>query len=205
MKRDIIPLLRSTVSRAKRRVSPGRPKQSTRLVEGGVLLSGDIVKITKSLKKRFWEKVDKRGPDECWEWLGSKAGNGYGTFSAGSREDIYYAHRLSWGIQNDHDPENSHICHTCDNPPCVNPRHLWRGTQSDNMKDMIRKGRGGGQFSPEDVRGVKNVKAKLTPKKVREIRSRHAQGTTQLEISKEYGVSRAMIGYIVRRDMWKHV
>jgi len=192
-------LLRTTVSRAKSRISPGSPKQTTRLVEGGFLLNRCTVKITESLKKRFWEKVDKRGPDECWEWQAAKTGNGYGNMSS------KYAHRLSWRIHNGDIPKGIHVCHRCDNPPCVNPRHLFIGTPSDNARDMIAKGRGRCTFTSERTRGTKNTKAKLNPRKVREIRNLSREGLSYLAIGSMYGVSSAMVGYIVRRVNWTHV
>ncbi len=105
------------------------------------------------LTDRFWEKVDKRGPDECWEWTAGRATStlwtkgkpkfDYGIFHRGS-EDEYQAvqaHRMSWELHNGSIPDSLFVCHTCDNPPCVNPGHLFLGTHLDNMRDRKAKGR----------------------------------------------------------------
>lgn len=90
---------------------------------------------------RFWQKVKKT--DNCWIWTSSKTNSGYGLFSRG----LYgtkkvYAHRLSWEIHNGSLPGKLFVCHKCDNPPCINPEHLFLGTNSDNIRDCFAKGRG---------------------------------------------------------------
>lgn len=93
------------------------------------------------IEKRFWEKVKKASNDECWLWLGGKTYGGYGVIGSGGRHGLIRAHRLSWEIANSKIPEGLWVLHKCDNPPCVNPKHLFLGTQSDNMNDCIAKGR----------------------------------------------------------------
>ena len=88
---------------------------------------------------RFWAQVEKRGPDECWLWVGATLkGYGRGNWNG----EHYYAHRKSWELANGPIPDGLYILHACDNPPCVNPAHLRPGTQAENVRDMVERGRG---------------------------------------------------------------
>ncbi len=93
--------------------------------------------------ERFWEHVDKQGPDECWEWLAGCYPNGYGRIMLGSRTDgsrrEVLVHRFVWELEHGEIPEGLNVCHHCDNRPCANVEHLFLGTQADNLDDMIRK------------------------------------------------------------------
>lgn len=105
---------------------------------------------------RFWSKVDKTS--DCWVWIGAKHPTGYGAFGIG--QVVHYAHRLSWELVNGPIPDGLFVCHNCpngDNPSCVNPAHLFLGTQVDNMQDMLGKGRAGYMVHPEALaRGDRN-------------------------------------------------
>ena len=92
-----------------------------------------------ALVTAFWLKVRGGLPDECWAWTGSVGGDGYGLLR--HRGATYRATRLSWQIHNAEPLGQQYVCHSCDNPICVNPAHLWAGTQTDNMRDCSRKGR----------------------------------------------------------------
>ena len=103
---------------------------------------------TLSLAERFFKYVQKSdSPEGCWVWTGGKAGAGYGKLSHNKRS--IYAHRFSYQHFIGDIPENLFVCHRCDNPACVNPQHLFLGTQKDNMQDMSRKGRQVFQVHPE--------------------------------------------------------
>lgn len=89
---------------------------------------------------RFWEKVDKRGPDDCWLWTGSADRDGYGRQRVGNRPRL--AHRVSYALEHGDIPKGLLILHRCDTPACVNPAHLRAGTQQENMAERDAKGRG---------------------------------------------------------------
>lgn len=92
------------------------------------------------MESNFWRHVDKRGPDECWPWTGGRNAKGYGCFSIRGKRSV--ATRASLEIATGKPvPDGMLACHTCDNPPCVNPAHLFVGTPRDNMQDQVAKGR----------------------------------------------------------------
>lgn len=103
-----------------------------------------------TLEERFFKWV-KKTDGGCWLWIGStnkvKPGSGAGQIRIKGRKNPVLAHRISWEIHKGPIPEGMNVCHSCDNPPCVNPDHLFLGSQSDNLKDMFAKGRNRNQFS----------------------------------------------------------
>ncbi len=145
--------------------------------------------------KRLWSKIAKSTADTCWDWTGGTNSQGYGWLRVGSRKDntrtMVLAHRLVYMLQVG-DVGTLDVLHTCDNPLCCNPAHLFLGTHQDNMADKAKKLRTG--------------VAKLTPELVRQIRARYAEGgVTQTQLAKEYGVVQSVIGKVVRRETWRHV
>jgi len=101
--------------------------------------------MRRTTAERFWAKVDRSG--DCWLWTAGvwKSRGGYGKFQAGSSRAnarVVYAHRQAWELTNGAIPEGAIVRHRCDNPPCVNPDHLVLGDQTDNLRDMQRRGRG---------------------------------------------------------------
>lgn len=90
------------------------------------------------LVERFWSRVDIRGEDECWEFVGYRDYNGYGKFIYGNEQ---LAHRVSFILSGGKFENGPMVLHSCDNPPCCSPGHLFSGTHKDNMQDMSRKGR----------------------------------------------------------------
>jgi hypothetical protein len=153
---------------------------------------------------RFWAKVDRSGgPDACWPWVGSRHPRGYGYFSVKiQRWTHVYAHRFSFLLANGRWPMPSGM-HACDNPPCCNPAHISEGTQQDNIRDCIAKGRS--RSGASGVRGEAHPKAKLTDDGVRLIRRRAAAGEPSQAIADDFGVCARTITDIVRGKFWKHV
>jgi hypothetical protein len=156
--------------------------------------------------ERFWSYVDTSDADACWEWRRGRSRAGYGAFYVGKTH--HYAHRLSWELAFGEIPPGLSVCHHCDNPACVNPAHLFVGTQTDNMRDAASKGRTRGTFQKRtSLREPKAhlINAKVTAEQVRAIRSRYSEGETQVAIAAIYGVTQANVSEIVRRKTWKHV
>lgn len=145
---------------------------------------------------RFNAKYQK---DEsgCWIWTASCAGKGYGQIKLpGTRRQIY-AHRLSYLIHKGELPDAKHICHTCDNPKCVNPDHLFVGTSQDNHDDMKAKGR--------HTYGEKSATVKSTTKEVLQMKAMIKAGVPQTKIAALFGLHQTTISKINRAERWKHL
>lgn len=152
-------------------------------------------------QRRFWDKVDIKNPDQCWQWMAFCDRYGYGRFMLDGK--AVSAHRLSacWaGILVDMNSQ-LHVCHSCDNTSCVNPQHLFVGTHQDNMADRDNKGRHICVSQPGSQHGM----SKLDEDDVRQIRMLRQQGLTQRVIANQFGVTRSMISYIVNNKNWQHV
>ena len=157
------------------------------------------------LADRFWSKVQRGQGDACWPWMASRHKTGYGGFMFGGR--CTKAHRLAWELTNGPIPYGLNVCHHCDNPPCVNPAHLFLGTDADNNADKWNKGRGrtviGRWRQLHPPRGETNGRAKLTSEQVTEIKSRYAAGgVTQEQLWTEYSISRAQLQRILHGKAW---
>lgn len=154
-------------------------------------------------KERFWSRVDIREDNECWPWTAAVNKGGYGSFWIG--EKSYTAHRVAWLIT--HGPikrsEEYHgtcVLHKCDNRRCCNPSDLFLGTQSDNIADMILKGR------QVPSQGEYNGNASLTEAEVIRIRAMYDEGGwSQRALAREFEESKSMIGYITRYENWEFV
>mgnify|MGYP000978200797 CR=1 FL=1 len=171
------------------------------------------MKIEPKDKQKFLNLVQRRGQDECWEWAGYRNRSGYGMLNVSGR--TMRAHRLAWILSGGEIPQGLCVCHKCDNRGCVNPAHLWVGTQLENIADRVAKGRSarlsgkknGSHLHPEKMaRGEKCARSKLTDSQVIEIRRRYDAGLdNQPTLAEAFGVTQENIGYIVRRDTWRHL
>lgn len=155
-----------------------------------------MAKPKRTIEERFWTKVAKRGPDECWLWTAGRDRHGYGHF------DSHSAHRTAWSLTNGAIPPGLFVCHRCDNRPCCNPSHLFTGTAKDNNRDMMEKGRyrPGGLSRP----GEKNPMARLTEIQALEIIKIGADMTSR-EVGKRYGITGVYVREIRCGKRWAHL
>ena len=139
---------------------------------------------------RFWDKVKKAGPDDCWEWQLGVGSHGYGKFTQGRQWEMT-AHRFAYTITHGEIPKGQVVRHKCDNRRCCNPAHLELGKQGDNIRDMhVRR---------------KGVWRKLTFADAREIYRRANEGPRGigLVLAEEFGVSPSQISLIKRGKQWR--
>lgn len=156
----------------------------------------------RSVEDKFWEKVDKSsglGPSgNCWEWTRCKTRKecGYGVITHNRKRIL--VHRFSYEIHKGSIPEGLKACHRCDNSICVNPDHIFLGTQVDNIRDMKNKGR--------QNKGIYHAKSKLSDGKVRFIRNLHATKTWNYsQIARMFRISPSQIRNVINKIDWKHV
>lgn len=152
---------------------------------------------------RFWASVDKEGPQHpklgrCWDWIKS-ANGGYGLILVGSRriKSHRYSYELHFG-----DTNGLQVLHKCDRPICVNPEHLFLGSQLENIADMVSKGRQSGAC------GESNFKAKLSERQVLEIRRTYRKGSKLFGyrgLAARFGVCQNTIQMIISRQTWRHL
>lgn len=155
-----------------------------------------------NIEKRFLDKVNKNGPNiigtKCWAWTASVNNKGYGKF--GIDYKVKVASRVSYCLFKGEIPEGICVLHRCDNPLCVNPDHLFLGTQLDNIKDMHDKKRRRCGI------GERQGKARLTEKQVIDIRRSFSIGEkTRSELAKQYGVAYGTIFAIIANTAWRHL
>lgn len=164
--------------------------------------------------KRFFSRIDASG--DCHKWTGYRNSAGYGQFHI--KNHPYIASRVAYFIGTGEQPGNLCVCHKCDNPWCVNPDHLFLGTDLDNGIDKKRKGRAasgdrhGARIHIEKMpRGTENASAKLQEHEVLEIRELNATRRltrpmlSQREIAERYKISQSNVSDIIHRRIWKHI
>ena len=180
--------------------------------------------LTPAQLARFWPKVATGGDDECWPFRSSRT-QVYGQFQHLIASRVAYF--LHYGV----DPGDQFVCHTCDNPPCCNPAHLFLGDAMANKRDCVNKGRhargeqlasrmhpargdrSSRRLHPESYQnmpgrsnpGESNGRARLTAEQVTVIRQRLAEGVGLLALAAEYNVSRSTIAHIRYGRHWKHL
>lgn len=146
---------------------------------------------------RFWSKVDKRGPDECWLWTASTDTHGYGQLRIDATRKRL-AHRFAWELANG-SALGMCVCHRCDVRRCVNPSHLFLGSNAENVADRHAKGR---SRAPS---GAASGRAKLTDADVRAVFDMLGRGVTQKQIAEGMGVSKSAISWISTGQAWRHI
>lgn len=151
----------------------------------------------RSLADRFWSKVSTGESETCWPWLASRKDNGYGQAYDIRTNKPVGAHRLAWELAYGPIPDGLSVLHACDNPPCVNPAHLFLGSPRANSMDMVSKSR--------QAFGERNGLSRLTKEKVLEARTLRAGGLTLKAIAQREGVSLQTIHHAISGRTWSHV
>jgi hypothetical protein len=156
------------------------------------------------LNIRFGRYVYLSENSNCWEWRGAKNEHGYGVIGKGGRgSGLAKAHRVSYQIfYNTKLTSRECVCHSCDNPECTNPDHLFLGSQKENLKDMFAKGR---NSKPPVRLGELNNKSKLTEEAVTRIRELSLLGQSSRIIASQFFVAHSTILSIINRKSWRHV
>jgi hypothetical protein len=150
------------------------------------------------LVERFWSRVDRRGPNECWEWVACRSRRGYGRTAIFGKVDG--AHRVAYRLAKARIPTGLMVRHRCDNPPCCNPQHLVVGTAADNSRDMVQR------RHHRALHGITSPTARLTEAAVTEIRQAALLDlSTITAFLAKFGCSEAALIAAHRRLTWRHV
>lgn len=180
--------------------------------------AGGAVKLTKAQAglsrdnpdvKRLLAKTRANG--DCWDWTGVTTAKGYGHIFF--RGKARRAHRVSYTLFCGEIPDDLLVCHHCDRPRCVNPKHLFLGHRTTNTQDMIRKGRGKAQITSRQdhfraghaPRGQNAVSAKLAAAQVEALLQKAADGALSIDLALEYGISRFSVQAILRGETYREI
>lgn len=150
-----------------------------------------------TIEERFWRRTNIKSDVDCWEWTNSKDEKGYGLFSIGRK--TFRAHRIAYELKNGKIPKGMLVCHTCDNPSCVNPNHLFIGTNLDNCKDKILKERA--MYVCGELQGH----SKITDLQVEEIRKMRVDGIKLKDIAEKFGITETTVSDITNYKSRKRV
>ncbi len=163
--------------------------------------NGRFQSLGLSIEEEFSRRVIRAGDDECWFWQGSVYSTGYGVLKHHGKR--FGAHRLAYQIAFGEIPDGLLVCHHCDNPPCVNPKHLFLGTARDNAHDALSKGR--------YCNGERIVQSKLKTEDVLAIRKAYVANPRRKSesggtaLAKKFGISTSNVSDIIHRKIWKNV
>lgn len=148
---------------------------------------------------RFWKFVSKQSSG-CWEWIGCLSTKGYGKIAAGrDRYGVREAHRVSWEIHNGKIPDGKWVLHRCDNPPCVNPEHLWLGTARENVRDCVSKGR----FRGNPLKGLAHGYHKIDKRIADEMRAMYSKGDCSISsIARMFSVEHHTVSAVLKNLRW---
>jgi hypothetical protein len=142
-------------------------------------------------------RVNSQRQGDCIEWTGSKNAKGYGRTTFLGKMKL--THRVAYELVHGPISDDMRVCHRCDNPPCINPDHLFLGTQADNVSDMFKKGRG------HDRRGEGHAQVKLTNAQVIEIRRCHAAGESMKSLATRYNYNMGSMWSLLKGRTWSHL
>jgi hypothetical protein len=157
------------------------------------------MKLSASVIARFHRYAKPGQPNACWEWQGCLDAHGYGQLSDKPNKTVLKAHRIAYFMAKGKIPKGRGICHDCDNPKCINPDHLYAGTQGDNFSDMLARGR---HSPPPHKYGKYHGQARLSEKQVLTIRKSLLSGAA---LARKFQMSQSTISAIRNRKIWKHL
>ena len=157
-------------------------------------------------EQQFWDSMERLPWSGCWIWTKASLHYGYGGVvwypHPGAKHVLTGIHRVAWILTYGPIPPGLHVCHTCDNPPCIEPLHLFIGTNQDNLRDAYLKGR---YHSRNIARGEAHRSAKLTAAQVSELRSLRAAGVSLRTLGARYGINSGTVSRAATGKTWKTV